>query len=52
VKTECRKTTEEATFVVLREYLHRRGEIFVDEFGKAQPTHFVSQTSFEMLAAP
>lgn len=52
VKTECRKATEDAAFVVLREYLHRRGETFVDEFGKAQTTHFVSQSRFEMLATP
>jgi hypothetical protein len=52
VKSECRKTTKDASFVVLREYLHRRGEAFTDEFGKAQTTHFVSQSRFEMLATP
>ena len=52
VKTECRKSTEDAELVVLSEYLHRRGETFTDEFGKAQTTHFVSRSTFEMLAVP
>ena len=52
VKTECRKSTGDAELVVLGEYLHRRGETFTDEFGKAQTTHFVSRSTFEMLAVP
>lgn len=47
----CRKSTAEAELTVTRQYLHRRGQVFLDEFGKVQPTHFISGASFEILAA-
>jgi hypothetical protein len=50
IKDHCRKETAEYQFDVRREYLHRRGQYFTDEFGKAFPTYFVSSTAFEMLA--
>ena len=34
-----------------REYHHRRGENFTDEFGRVLPTLFVSNTYFEMIEA-
>jgi hypothetical protein len=52
VKAECLKSAEGAEYRVTREYLHRRGEGFTDDFGKVQATHFVSRTAFEVVAAP
>jgi hypothetical protein len=50
VKKRCTKRTAEAVLSVEQDYYHRRGESFTDEFGKVQPTYFVSTSRFEMLA--
>lgn len=49
VKKRCGKRTAEAIFRMEQDYYHRRGESFTDEFGKVQPTYFVSTSRFEML---
>jgi hypothetical protein len=54
VNDRCTRRNAEIEYVVEREYLHRRGQQFTDEFGKAFPGYFASSTAFEMisLAAP
>jgi hypothetical protein len=52
VKDTCTKTTADAALSVEREYFHRRGQYFVDEFGKANPSSFTSAARFEMTMIP
>jgi hypothetical protein len=51
VRDRCTKTDSDASMVVLREYLHRRGESFIDVYGRVQSGHFVSRTTFERIGA-
>ena len=50
VKDRCTKAADGVAFTVERQYLHRRGQVYVDEGGKVQPGQFISSTSFEMVA--
>jgi hypothetical protein len=52
LREECLKSADGIELSVRREYYHRAGQTFTDEFGNVQPTHFVSQTRFEMRQAP
>jgi hypothetical protein len=47
VKDSCSKTVDGAVMRVEREYFHRRGHYFIDEFGKAFPESFTSAATFE-----
>ena len=49
VNDECRRSTAAAEMTVRREYHHRQGEEFTDDFGKVLPSLFVSRTYFQML---
>lgn len=50
VKDRCTKTADGVWFSVERQYLHRRGQSYIDEGGVVQPGQFVSSASFEMIA--
>jgi hypothetical protein len=50
VKRRCTKLTADASLKVEQDYYHRSGEGFTDEFGKVQPTYFVSTSRFELMA--
>jgi hypothetical protein len=50
VKRGCTKTVGGLALTVEQNYYHRRGESFTDEYGTVQPTHFVSNSSFELLS--
>jgi hypothetical protein len=52
IKDRCTKTIDAAELTIRREYYHRRGHQFVDDFGKAQPASFVSTARFEMVRRP
>jgi hypothetical protein len=48
IKDECTLSTPVAELTIRREYFHRPGQAFTDEFGVVQPNAFVSETRFEM----
>lgn len=51
LKRSCSKRMPDRELSLRQEYFHRRGEQFRDEFGKVQPTLFVSVSRFE-IASP
>lgn len=49
VRDECSRSVDGAELTVRREYYHRRGQAFRNEYGDVQPGLFISETRFEMM---